>query len=266
MGAVATPASAVIGGVAGSTERDPWMVFLADPHAAPDLPSHYSCGGALVTPTKVVTAAHCVDSVVPGTLDVVGGRTDLRSRAGEVRDVVSIYEHEKVTPPPGPGGEPRPGGDVAVLTLDRPMPYRTLPLATPEEAEVLYRPGTPARVLGWGISREEQAQLPPAQSVTPVLQQAQLPLMSDEDCLDTALHGSPWPVRFDPAHYVCAGYEQGGVTSSGGDSGGPLVVDGKLAGVTSMMIPRGERPSLTRAVTGYSRISTFHDEIAEHLR
>lgn len=244
------------------------MVFLSDPQVSPDVPSHFQCGGALVVPTKVVTAAHCVDETVLGNLDVVGGRTDLRDDDGEVRKVVSIFEHRKVPrppPPPGSNAEPRPGGDVAVLTLDRPMPYRTIPLASPADADTLYRAGTPAWVLGWGISSEEQANMPPAQAVTPALQRAQLPLVSDQDCQEAALHGSPWPVRFDPAHYVCAGYEHGGVAISAGDSGGPLVVDGKLAGVATLPVVRGDEPSLSNVLSGSSRITTFHSEIIDHL-
>ncbi|WP_433872028.1 S1 family peptidase [Saccharopolyspora sp. CA-218241] len=256
----------IIGGGPVSVADHPWMVFLSDPHAYPQRPSNHQCGGALVAPTKVVTAAHCVDETRLGDLDVVGGRTDLRTGAGEVRKVVAIDPHEKVAgPPPPEGGQSYPGGDIAVLTLDRPMPYRTLPVATPEQAEELYRPGTPAQVLGWGVSSEEQLGAPPAESATPLLQEAQLPLMSDEACRDAALHGSPWPVAFHPEHYVCAGYEQGGVASSGGDSGGPLVVDGKLVGVTAMAIPRGAEPRLADVLTGYTRITTFHDHVAPHL-
>ncbi|RRO16880.1 trypsin-like serine protease [Saccharopolyspora rhizosphaerae] len=150
----AVPAAAIIGGVDGSAERDPWMVFLADAQAAPDVSSHFTCGGTVVAPTKVVTAAPWVDEAVVRNLGVVGGRTDLRSDVGDVRQVVSTYEHEKVPPspppPPGTNTAPRRGH----RSLD-PRPADALPtllLARPDEAEELSRAGTPARVLGWGIT------------------------------------------------------------------------------------------------------------------
>ncbi|RRO16879.1 trypsin-like serine protease [Saccharopolyspora rhizosphaerae] len=74
--------------------------------------------------------------------------------------------------------------------------------------------------------------------MTPVLQQAQLPLVSDEDCERAALHGSPHQIWFHRAHVVCAGYERGGVASSAGHSVGPLVV-AELAGITGAPVPRG---------------------------
>nr|WP_249124334.1 trypsin-like serine protease [Saccharopolyspora erythraea] len=148
----AAPAAAgvqpkIVGGTPASTDDNPWMMWITDTPDAPEGDALH-CGGTLVTPTKVVTAAHCVDEHPTDRMHVVGGRTDLRTGDGEVRGVMSVWTHPdwQHTPPP-PGELQRMYPDVAVITLDRPMPLPTLPLATVEDA-ALYRAGTPARILG----------------------------------------------------------------------------------------------------------------------
>ena len=138
------------------------------------------------------------------------GRTDLGSSGeGEQRLVLQAWTH--------PGyRSPTEGNDVAVLALDRAVPYATLPLETDQGA---YRPGTPAIVLGWGYTSEGG----PSSSV---LRRAQVSLVADSDCAGTFR-------EFDPRMMVCAGDPVGGADACYGDSGGPLVADGRLIGITS---------------------------------
>jgi len=193
----------IVGGDSASTAEYPWVVALTTSSSE----AAY-CGGALLTPDRVVTAAHCVSGYVLANIRVIAGRTDLRSDAGEERVVVRAWIHPDYE-------SPTEGADVAVLFLDRAVPYGTVPLQTHQEA---YAPGVPATVLGWGYTSENGPS-------SPALRSAEVPLVADSDCAATFQ-------EFDRDEMVCAG-ATGGSDACYGDSGGPLVADGRLLGVVS---------------------------------
>lgn len=222
----------IVGGSSTSTDEHPWVVALTDAAGTP------YCGGALVGPGKVITAAHCVAGRLPGTVQVVAGRTDMRSDEGVVSRVLGIWVHPEYR-------DPMQGDDVAVLTLDRQPAYRAVPVSSDRGA---YPPGAPATVLGWGYTAEGGPS-------SPVLQQADVPLWADQDCSAT------YP-QYDPSAMVCAGQPEGGRDACYGDSGGPLVAGGALIGVTSWGTGCG-RPGLPGV---YTRISSYSRELAGRLR
>lgn len=222
----------IVGGSDTSTDDYPWMVALTDAAGAP------YCGGALVGPDRVVTAAHCVVRRNPDELTVVAGRTDMRTDEGVEAGVEQVWVH------PDFSGNPMDGDDLAVLTLDREPGYGTIPL---EEDPDAYQPGRRAIVLGWGYTDEDGPS-------SPVLQEAEVPLRSDSDCSQT------YP-QYDPEEMVCAGYPDGGRDACYGDSGGPLIADGGLIGVVSWGTGCA-RPGLPGV---YTRISSYADELPPQL-
>ena len=66
-------------GSAATTSGDPWVVYLTDASG------FQFCGGTLVTPTKVVTAAHCTASAPDRKTFVVVGRDDKQSQGRRPR-------------------------------------------------------------------------------------------------------------------------------------------------------------------------------------
>ncbi|MEU4848055.1 S1 family peptidase [Streptomyces gilvosporeus] len=241
----APPAHAIVGGQQTSTAQAPWIVAVNLWRQTDTYPrSGQFCGGTLATPTKVVTAAHCVVDEAPTDLGAVAGRTDLRGHAGVLRKVTKVWIH------------PRFGrhleNDVAVLTLDRPMPakYTPLPLATAADSG-LYRPGTGARVYGWGVLDDEDH---PAN----VLRAAHLRVLPDRTCQLL----NPWG-DFHPWMHTCANDRVTGAHHAEGDSGGPLVAGGKLIGIVSHLSPDN---ASTPTPGVYTQVSAFSREIADQLR
>lgn len=195
----------VVGGARTTTEENPWAVFLTDPGG------FQFCGGTLVAPTKVLTAAHCMASTTAEQTRVVAGRDDKQSTAGETSTVRSVW----VSPEFEGVGQ---GTDLAVLTLATPSTRTPLPLAGPAD-DKLYQDGRAAQILGWGTTAESGA--PSRYLLT-----ATVPMRGDDYCRSGDR-------TFDARRLTCAGFDQGGVDSCQGDSGGPLVAAGKLIGVTS---------------------------------
>lgn len=220
----------VVGGERASIEANPWAVYLVDDRGT------QFCGGTIVAPAKVLTAAHCALGRSPREVQVVAGREDkLDRQAGVVAAVTGIWIHKQYT-------SADEGEDVAVLTLKKALPYAPLPLAEPSD-RALYQPGTELRALGWGRTTENG-------KTSRYLMQATVPVLPDAFCVDT------YP-QFVKADMFCAGFEGGKVDTCQGDSGGPIVADGKLVGVTSW----GEGCARRNKPGVYVRISRYAEEL-----
>ncbi len=207
----------MVGGKPGAIERWPWLVSISYTQYSHgnDWKTH-NCGGALVAPTIVVTAAHCV--TVGANLDfkplqyfrVVTGRTKLSTSQGQDHALANYYYF--VDAQGKPLWDPETGSwDVAFLQLATPSPQQTIKIAGADEAGD-WLPGYRAWITGWGVT-SELADLGPD-----VLRQAQIRTVSDSKC--DSVYG---PV-FVPTVMVCAGDLAGGIDACAGDSGGPLVV------------------------------------------
>ena len=167
----AIPASAMSGGHAANPAEAPWFasILLTDSglpfmgvttpaqRAAYDNPvNREACGGALVAPDKVVTAAHCVaddaDKVLPPTAFTVRlGGAPLSDTTVPTVPVTNVKVSPSFRRIPSATHPDQPNldaavSDVAVLTLARPVSTPRVPLATTTVA-----PGTPLRAFGHGI-------------------------------------------------------------------------------------------------------------------
>lgn len=239
------PSTLIIGGTPATIDAYPFLMQVGTENVQ-------QCGGTLVTPTKVVTAAHCVWSayLFDQPKYVLGGRTErlgntsLPSDDGTQMLVSDIWVH------PDYDDETN-FADIAVLTLPEEMPYPSLPFAAPTDTQ-LYAPGTTARIMGWGWTSYPG-------STSDVLLTAEVPVVSDADC-ETA-YADHEGERFDAATMVCAGFPEGGVDSCRNDSGGPLVIDGVLAGIVSW----GEGCALPGKPGIYTQVSAFSAEVSAQI-
>ncbi|MEZ6119467.1 MAG: trypsin-like serine protease [Pirellulaceae bacterium] len=207
------------------------------------------CGGTLVAPDTVVTAAHCVDEGIASQYQVISGRTDLRTNAGQVHRVTSMITHPDYDPESH-------NADIAILQLASSSTQTPVNYVRNNNIE-LTAPGVTATAVGWGAMFEFGGTVDVANEVqVPIVSNAEANRRESYDggVLDTML---------------AAG--RSGRDTCQGDSGGPLFVnDSKgnwlLAGVTSWGngCARSGFPGIYTRVSSYaSWISRFTDPTSQ---
>jgi trypsin len=239
------PSSRIIAGGFTTAANHPWQAaIVVDESKAPaasDLQRLF-CGGSLVTPYIVLTAAHCVfdtdpDCAAPpaacvdptgdGTrlldpddIDVIIGRTTLTGSGGDELDAfrtnyipVGYDPTTKVN-------------DFAYISLQSTSTQPRIDIVDRNDL-LAWKVGAQTRVSGHGLTVPGDNG-----SKSDTLKVATVPIIADTTCAQPQVYGG----IFNRTFHICAGFLGGGTDSCQGDSGGPLqTAAGAASGATRLV-------------------------------
>jgi len=210
---VSAPASAaprIVGGRPAVEGAYPFMASLS-----------MGCGGSLISPDIILTAAHCFEGGSSATAYI--GK--INKRQGEQRRSSGVKK--------GAGPEK---ADWAVIKLSQPSTITNF-VALPTDGSLDTSPTFKA--IGWGLTSEN------GNSVD-LLREVDLPLIPDAKCGAAA------------AVELCAGdLQKGGIDTCQGDSGGPLMVQNGGRWVVLGLTSWGEGCARPNEAGHYARVSAM---------
>ncbi|XP_066509208.1 chymotrypsin B-like [Hoplias malabaricus] len=234
---VVTGYARIVNGEEAVPHSWPWQVSLQD------FTGFHFCGASLINENWVVTAAHCN---VRTSHRVILGEHD-KGKSGEkiqTLRVSKVFTHPNWNPSTI-------NNDIALIKLASPASIETTvsPVCLAESSDV-FAPGMKCVTTGWGLTRHNAMFTPDK------LQQAALPLLSNEDCK------KHWGSNVSDV-MICAGAD--GASSCMGDSGGPLVCQKGSVWTLVGIVSWGSSTCSTTTPAAYARVTELRAWVDQTL-
>nr|AAR13225.1 lumbrokinase-4 precursor [Eisenia fetida] len=234
----------VIGGTDAAPGEFPWQLSQTRGGS-------HSCDASLLSSNSGLSASHCVDGALPGSITVIAGLHDRSGTPGSQEvDITGYTMHEEYLT-----GIYTYSNDISILNFATPITIggNIQPATLPADNSNNYL-GLTCVISGWG--RTSSSNILPD-----TLQKASIQVIGTDECqtlVDNVLGCRIWD------NHICIYDQANSVGSCNGDSGGPLnCPDGTtvVAGITSWGISSGgdclqDYPSV------YTRTSAYLDWIA----
>ena len=226
-----------------------------------DSKNSYFCGGVLISKTRVLTAAHCIQpkftktALLPRDVRVLLGVYD-SSDPFEVGRISAAVEEIKMHPNWNPITT-RYDGDIAVLQMEDSITFnkfiQPICLIPPNSNMLSFGNGT---VIGYGLSSKDATG---SESIPKILN---IPIHKNEDCF---LH-NPSLATISSKNTFCAGYGNGSGVCFG-DSGSGLYIRHEkiqyLRGIVSASLIDSERECDVNDYAVFIQVSNYYDWITD---
>lgn len=236
----------------------PWMAALLQSNSEGDF--DYVCGGSLIDPHVILTAAHCVHGKTASELKVRLGEWDPQTE----KEILPHYDHEvSQVIIHSDFGETNLFNDVALLVLKKPahISLQVNTVCLPPQNNK-FNDNHDCIASGWGTDKYGHDGIYRAN-----LKKLEMPIVQLKDCQDKLRATALGPRFRIHTSFICAGGEEE-IDTCTGDGGSPLVcpIEGKegqfyQGGIVAWGMKCGEK-----GVPGvYANVGKFRSWIDQNM-